>query len=741
MNARQPVVTIAADTMLEDAAAAYTAGDWQKAGRLCRQILDWSREHPAALELLGIIAAQTGRAAEAIELLQRAVSAAPDNAQAHFNYANLLHASGSFESALVNYARAVAIEPEFAEAYFNQGNTLLALQRFADALESYQRALSIRPRFTEALINRAVAWRGMGRLGDALQSCEGALQLDAGSVAALLTQATLLVDLRRTDAALASCERALALRSDSAEAHNTRGVVLQDLGRLDDALESFRAALALRPDYADAHRNRGGVLQALGRYAEAAESLERALQIAPDYPWLLGTLTFNQLQVCNWTALPARLEELGGKVREGARVTQPFAALALLDSPDLQRRAAASWVTAAGPTEAEPLAARAPRGDGVIRLGYFSADYHDHATTYLAAGLLEAHDRRRFRIVGFSFGPPAHDHMRRRVAMACDEFLEVNGLGDREVAALSRARGIDIAIDLKGFTQNSRPGIFAARAAPVQVSYLGYPGTMAAPYMDYLVADNVLIPQDSRAHYAEQLVYLPHSYQVNDRKRLIAARQFSRRELSLPEDAFVFCCFNNCWKITPGVFDGWMRILRAVPRSVLWLLDSSPTATRNLCREALARGVGESRLVFAPHLPVAEHLARQRAADLCLDTLPYNAHTTASDALWAGVPILTRAGQSFAARVTASLLGALGLDELITHSAEDYETLAVSLASDPQRLEQLRAKLHAQRLVAPLFDTGLFTAHLEAAYGEMQRRCRAGLAPEDIDVRTLSAGS
>ncbi|HKF96815.1 MAG TPA: tetratricopeptide repeat protein [Steroidobacteraceae bacterium] len=796
-----------ADATLQNASAAYTAGAWQQAEQLCRQILAANGEHPAALELLGIIAAQTGRAAEATQLLQRAVYAAPRNAQAHFNYANVLHAVGSVESAVASYARAIAIEPEFAEAYNNQGNALLALHRFSEALESYQRALNIRPEFPEALINRALAWRGAGRLEEALQSCVRALQLDPGSGAALLTHGIVLQDLHRTDAALVAYDRALSLRPDCAEAHknrgdilygrgqlhgalasykralhyapglaeacqgsanvlrelrrlhealdacnravrskpdlpeayNTRGVILQDLGRLEDALESFQAALALRPEYADAFRNRGGVLQELGRYAEALETFAQAQRISPDYPWLLGTLLFTQLQVCDWTDFAARLDRLVRKIDEGHKVTQPFAALALFDSPRLQRLVAASWAGTSCPPEDEVAALRGRPPNAMIRLGYFSADYHDHATTYLAAGLFESHDRRRFRLVGFSFGPKTDDGMRRRVASACDEFIDVSGLADRDVARLSRDKQIDIAIDLKGFTQNSRPGIFAHRAAPVQVSYLGYPGTMAAPYMDYLVADHVLIPRESRAQYSERLVYLPHSYQVNDRNRRIDDREFSRVELSLPEDAFVFCCFNNCWKITPEVFDGWMRILQATPHGILWLLASSETATRNLRRQALTRGVAEGRLVFAPRVALAEHLARQRAADLCLDTIPYNAHTTASDALWAGVPILTRLGESFASRVTASLLHAVGMSELITRTTEEYEATATALAANPERLALLRAKLNAQRLSSPLFDTRLFTAHLEVAYAEMHRRCQAAVLPEDMDVRALLA--
>ena len=794
---------------LQQAAAAYSAGRWPQSEQLCRQILAVSPDQPDTLQLLGIIAAQTGRAVEAGRLMQRAVAAAPDNAEAHFNHASILQALGSIDSALESYTRALAIQPTFPEAHNNRGNVLLELRRFDEALDGFERALRLRPDFAEALLNRALALRGLGRFEEALRSCERSLELNPRSVSAHLTRGVVLQDLRRGDAALASYDRALALQPDCAEAyqkrgdalrergelaralhsyeralqlaplfaeachgssnvlrelrrldealekcahalrlkpnlpeaHNTRGVILQDLGRFDEALKSFQAALSLNPRYADAHRNRGGVLQELGRHAEAAESYERALQIAPEYPWLLGTWLFTRMQVCDWRDLDARLAELAAPISEGKKAVQPFAALALFDSLPLQRAVAERWVSENTPPRVE-LAAALPRPqDSVIRLGYFSADYHDHATSYLAADLFETHDRTHFRLLAFSFGPEAHGGMRTRVAAAFDEFLDVRALADQEVARLSREKQIDIAIDLKGFTQNSRAGIFAHRAAPVQVSYLAFPGTMGAPYMDYLAADHTLIGAESRAHYCEKIIYLPNSYQVNDRHRRIADREFSRAELGLPEEALVFCCFNNSFKITPAVFDIWMRVLKATPGSVLWLLRDNETAMWNLRREAVARGVEEARLIFAPRVPLPEHLARQRAADLCLDTIPYNSHTTASDALWAGVPILTRAGESFAARVAASLLRAMGLDELITASEDDYEATAIALGNDGARLAGLRARVQAQRLVSPLFDTRLFTTHLEAAYTEIHRRHQTGLSPEDIDVGELIAGS
>jgi predicted O-linked N-acetylglucosamine transferase (SPINDLY family) len=371
---------------------------------------------------------------------------------------------------------------------------------------------------------------------------------------------------------------------------------------------------------------------------------------------------------------------------------------------------------------------------GKIRLGYYSADYHEHATAFLTAGLFERHDRSRFELTAFSFGPPREDAMRRRVTAAFDRFVDVRSRSDQEVAQLSRELAIDIAVDLKGYTEGARMGIFAHRAAPVQVSYLGYPGTLAAPYIDYLVADETLIPSETRAFYTEKIAYLPHSYQANDRQRSIAERIFTREELGLPSRGFVFCCFNNAYKITPAVFDVWMRILRRVEGSVLWLLLDNERAAENVRREAEARGVSGSRLVFAPSMALPEHLARHRAADLFLDTHPYNAHTTASDALWAGLPVLTRSGESFAARVAGSLLKAAGLAELVTTTPEAYEALAVELATDPIHLAKLTVGLSRTRLAVPLFDTELFARHLENAYTQMYQRSVRGLSPEHLHV-------
>jgi predicted O-linked N-acetylglucosamine transferase (SPINDLY family) len=367
-------------------------------------------------------------------------------------------------------------------------------------------------------------------------------------------------------------------------------------------------------------------------------------------------------------------------------------------------------------------------------VGYFSADFHNHATGYLMAEFFELHDKSQFELVGFSFGPITNDGMRQRLEKSFDQFIEVGSRSDIEIAQLSRDLNIDIAVDLKGFTQDSRTGIFAHRPAPIQVNYLGYPGAMVADYIDYIIADKTLISPELQSCYLEKVVYLPDSYQVNDRKRLISERQFTRQELGLPEGSFVFCCFNNNYKILPATFEGWMRILKAVEGSVLWLFQDNSWAVENLKKEAEKQGITADRLVFAERLPLPEHLARHRQANLFLDTFPYNAHTTTSDALWVGLPVLTLMGQSFASRVAASLLNAIGLPELITFTQKEYEALAIELATNPKKLVDIKLKLARNRLNAPLFDTPLFTKNLEAAYIKMMEQYQADLQPDHIAI-------
>lgn len=741
----------------------------EEAAELLRRAVSANPNDPAMAGNYAKVLTELERFEEALAAYRRLLQLKPDFAEGHNSRGVVLYKLDRGEEALASYGEAVRLKPGYAQAYYNRGVALRALGRRDEALASYDRALAISPDRADGHNNRGIVLQELGRRQEALQSYQRALALKPGDAKMHGNRGSVLLELRRPEAALESYERALALSPQDAELHGSRGNVLRELNRLDEALASYEQALAIKPDHAEVHNNRGIVLLQLDRPEEALKGFGLALRIKPDHPvahinlgnaltrlrrreealasysraleidpqaeWLYGSWLHTKAQLCDWRDLGSHATRLLQAVSQGEKAVLPFYALALTDSPALQRQAATVWVNDRYPADLSmPAISRRGRRDK-IRLGYYSADYHNHATAYLTAGLFEQHDRSRFELIAVSFGPSQQDEMRGRLMAAFDRFVDARARSDREVAQLSRDLEIDIAVDLKGFTENARAGIFAHRAAPLQVSYLGYPGTMSAAYFDYLIADPTLIPPQSRVHYSEKIVHLPHSYQANDRKRVISERAFRREELGLPPDGFVFCCFNHSYKITPETFDSWMRILRHTEGSVIWLLADSETTAANLRREAESRGVSATRLVFASRMPLAEHLARHLAADLSLDTFPYNAHTTASDALWAGLPILTRSGESFAARVAASLLKAVDLPELITATPEEYEALAIELAHDRGRLAGIRGRLERARATASLFDTERFTRYLEDAYTQMYERYVSGSDPENLYVR------
>jgi protein O-GlcNAc transferase len=730
-------------------------------------------DYAAAWNNRGTALRDVARFDEALQSYERAIAARADYAAAHNNRGAILHRLERYDEALESIDRAIDLNPQYAEAHANRGAALSALGRHDQGLESLERAIDLKPDHAEAHANRGAVLNALGRFDEALRSHDRAIALMPDYASAHNNRGASLHQLGRHEEALQAFARAMVIEPHGAKAHANRGVTLCALRRYEEAVESFERAAAIEPQRPDTHFelgsalfhlkrfpsaltsldralelgardaalycNRADVLEALGRSEEAIASYERALELAAPGSFLRGECCHARMKACDWRGLEAATAAITAAIDKDEPVIMPFSLLSLLDSPALQRRATEVWVreklTPKTPPAPPP---RHPRHER-IRLGYFSADLRNHAVAILTAGLFEAHDRSRFEVTAFALGPDTRDELRTRVEPAFDRFLPVDGLSDREIVALARKHEIDVAIDLGGYTRDSRCGIFALRAAPIQVSYLGYLGTMAAQFIDYLIADAVLVPPQSRQYYSEQIAYLP-SYQVNDCKRPLAQRTLSRAELGLPASGFVFCSFNASYKITPETFDSWMRILSAVPDSVLFLLGSSAVAERNLRHEALARGVAPQRLIFGRSLPFADYLARYGAADLFLDTLPYNAGTTASDALWAGLPLLTCPGQSFAARMAASLLTAAGLPELIAADRSDYERLAIELATDPQRLARLKQKLTDNRLRCPLFDTATATRNIEALYRQMYDRLLSGLPPQHLYVPDSSHG-
>ena len=712
----------------------YQTGQIREAIVLFRQLLRNHPANPQLLYLLGTANFQIGYTDLAVEQLKRSIVFDEANPFAHYNLGMVYQVIRNFGEAIISYDKALALNPDFVDAHNNRGNVLKDLGRYEESLLSYEKALALKPDYALAYCNRGNVLMELDRLEEALGDFTRALSLNPHFVDAYSNRANVFLKLERLIEALNDSETAIALNPSHAEAYNNRGNALSDLNRLDEALASYDMALALKPDYAEAYSNRGNTLSDLNRLDEALASYDKALALKPDYEFLAGMRLHFRMKLCQWTDFPEEIEALVKGVQEGKPVMKPFELLGLLDSPELLLKASQRYADVKFKKQVAlgPILKRAP--DGKICIGYYSADFRNHAVSYLMAELFELHDKSRFEILGFSFGTNVNDEMHQRVSESFDQFIDVRKMSDKEVSKLSRELGVDIAIDLTGYTKDSRPGIFAERAAPVQVSYLGYIGSMGVDYFDYIIADKMVVPIEQQMNYSEKIVYLPHSYQVNDSKRKISDKQFTKKALGLPEEGFVFCSFNNNFKILPATFDSWMRILNAVDGSVLWIYVDNPTAATNLRQEAENRGVDSKRLVFARKMPLEDHLARYRLADLMLDTLPYNAGTTSSDALWVGLPVLTCMGKLFVSRMAASLLSAFDLPELITTSQEEYEAKAIELASHPDKLRDIKDKIGRNRKTTPLFDTKLFTRHIESAYEAMYDRYLGELPPDVIEV-------
>jgi protein O-GlcNAc transferase len=684
--------------LLQRAVAAHRAQDFDRAARIYRNVLDDSPRQFDAIHLLGVLEAQRRNYETALDLLSHAVTINPTVATAPFNLGNVLQALGRFDDAIASYRQALAINPAYAEAWYNLGNAQIANCCAEEALAAYDHALAIKPDHFEALNNRSSALRA----------------------------------LKRTEEALANYQHALTLKPNSAEVLGNIGITLGELGRRDESLAVLERAIRLKPDNLEALSYRANALAGDARYTEAAEDLERILAIDAEYKHARGDLMHYRMHICDWRRADADWAAVRDRIGR-APVAKPFVLLGSDASLSQQLENAKLYATSKFPA-GRPVWRGDVYGHERIRIGYMSGEFGEYATSLLIAELLERHDREAFEIVIIAAGGDDGSARRRRIEAAADRFIEIGALTDAAAAAEIRSAEVDILVDLNGYFGRMRPGVLALRPAPVQVNYLGFPGTVGAAYVDYILADPVVIPDEHRAFYSEKVVHLPVCYQANDSQKEIVGEMPSRAEVGLPERGFVFCCFNNNYKIARSMFDIWMRLLREVDGSVLWLIEGNRAAVGNLRREAEARGVASERILFAPRIKIEYHLARHRLADLFLDTLPHNAHTTASDSLWAGVPVLTCLGDTFAGRVGASLLTAIGLPELVTRSLEDYEALALKLARDPSTLRSLRDNLGRNRQTHPLFDTVRLARSIERAYRTMCERVQRGEAPESFAV-------
>ena len=696
-----------------------------------------------ALNNRGNVLRQLKRLDEALISYDRAVEINPYYSVAYSNRGTTLRELKEYDSALKSFEQSIKLDPNFADAYFNQGLVLHDLKKLDAALESLLKAINLKPDYADAYNALGDALQDMSQFNEALKSYELAIHLNPQSHVAFSNRGIALHELRKFDAAIDSYEKAISIKPDWAEVYFNRGNTYEKMGKLNSAIDSYKKALTIRPDYAAAYFNLGAAFQLLKQVDPALENYEKAYALVPNLEFLLGTIIFQRMSICDWSDLTQRLFLCESLIVEGGKVTTPFCAIVLFDNPKLHYSVSKSLIDSKFPkNNALGEIAREPH-HGRLRIGYFSADLYYHPASIWLVEQLENHDKTKFELIAFSLKPKS-DPMQARLYAAFDLVIDVQNRSDLELVQLSRELKIDIAIDLNTHTSDSRLGVFAARAAPIQVINVGYPGSSGAEYMDYFLTDTHSVSQEYRPYHAEKFAFVPCNY-TYDRQREVSNGPISRSQFGIPETGFVFTCQNGCQKFNPEVFGLWMEILKAVPSSVLWLLKPSESAIQNLKMEAQARGVDSERLIFTERVPVpveqektriSRYLASYKLADLFLDTWPYNAGTTAVDALWAGTPVITKVGNAISARMCYSALKQIDLPELITYTANEYKDLAISLATDPARLKLIKEKLEKNRLSTALFDPVGNTRHIENAYLEMYRRYSEGLPPSDIHPST-----
>jgi predicted O-linked N-acetylglucosamine transferase (SPINDLY family) len=757
------------------AVALMRLGRFTEAESYFRRALQHAPPSDATLYNYGIVLKVLNRPAEALQRFSEALRLNPAVAETWNHRGTTFRDFNRHEEAIADFDKAIALKPNYGEAFQNKGKSLLALKRNDEALAAFARALATNAGLAESWLGRGHASGALGRYDEALAAYDRAVALNPTLAEVWLGRGHVFVQLHKYgealaaydraaalkpylaepwlarglalgifgnhQAALAAFDRALALDQNFAWASIGRGNVLLQLQQYDNALAAYDRALALNGDFAEAWFGRADVFLHLREYEKALAAFDRAMALKPDIEFAPGARLHMKLSLSHWTNLEAEVSDLVATVRAGKPTASPFVFIGVSSSAADQLTCAKSGLAD------KPLFPFPERGEiyshDRIRIGYFSADLCTHPVAQLMVGVFERHDKSRYEITAFSYGPDDGSDLRNRIRSATENFIDVRPMSDGEIAESIRRREIDVLVDLTGLTLHTRSGVLSRRVAPIQVNFLGYPGTAGVDWMDYIIADRTIIPEHHFPFYSERVVWLPDSYQPNayqrnDDKGTTSRRPPTRAECGLPESGFVFCSFNNTYKITPAIFDVWMRLLSAIPNSVLWLSKPNPTAEANLRKEAELRGVSPERLIFAPRLAeMSDHLARQRHADLFLDTLPYNAHTTASDALWAGLPLVTCLGETFAGRVAASLLKAVGLPELITTSLEDYEALALKLARDPTLLASIKAKLARNRSTHPLFNTARFTRHVEAAYTTMWQRQQNDASPQAFAVEPI----
>ena len=694
----------------------FKSGQFELANKLAKSLTEKYPSHQFGWKVLGSLLSLAGKFGEAVRPSQKAVDLLPLDSEAHYNLATNLSKLGQLEKAEKSYKKAIELKPDYFEAYNNLGITLWHLEKYHDAELIYKKINKLNPRYFKAYSDLGTILYKQSKFDEAEQHYKKAIELKPDYFVAYSKLGNTLCELSKFDEAEQYYKKAIELRADYFEAHNNLGTVYQKLGKLYQAEKSYKHAIKLKKNNPEPYYNLGNIFLELGQIKEAIKLYDNSLLINSNYELAKSIKLYQHAKICDWDTIKNNQEAIK-KLGTSEIGINPLNFFSLDDSPE-KHYLRSKIYTQKNFLQKKTIFLKTEMPSKSLKIGYFGSDFCDHPVMHLLMQVLKLHDRKKFKIYAYSYGPEKKgDEIQKKVISRVDVFHNVHNLSNNQILKLCLKDQIDIAVDLNGFTKNNRFSLFASGLAPVQISFLGYPGTTASKFMDYLIADKVVIPNDKKKHYSENLIYLPYCYLPADSNRIISSKKFKKSEMNLPDNGFIFCCFNNSYKISEVEYDIWMRLLKNVEGSVLWLSEANLWAKENLKKEAKKRGIEADRIIFAKkEKKNSDHLSRLGLADLFLDTFNYNAHTTASDALWAGLPILTKIGKSFSARVASSLLYAMDLSELVTNNLNDYEKLALSLAKNPKKLLNIKNKILLNQKKSPLFDSNRYTKYLESGY-------------------------
>jgi predicted O-linked N-acetylglucosamine transferase (SPINDLY family) len=698
------------------------------------KILAIDQKNFDALFFLAIILMNFKNYKKASELLEQVVLIKPNFADAYNNLGICLEKLNDLDGAIKKYNLAINNRPNFAEACNNLGVAFQKLKNFDQAVLQYKKAISYKSLYLDAYINLANLFKETKQFQEAIKNYDVAINLNPNLAEVYNNKGNTLKEIRKFEEAIKNYDVAINLNPNLAEVYNNKGNALKEIRRFEEAIKNYNLAINLNPNFAEAYFNAATALQDIKNFEKAVLNFEKALLIDKEIPFCKGYLLHAKMLSCDWNGLNELYKEIYNDVEKNKYSATPFGYQAICDDEFNLQKCAQLYSSKRFPEIKNNFFTKKISKNKKIKIGYLCGEFREQATSVLMTEVWEKHNKEDFEIIAFDSGWDDKSLRRNRIITAFDKFIDISKMSDFDAAKLIYKEQIDILINLNGFFGTGRPIVFSYRPVPIQINYLGFPGTIGSKYIDYILCDRTVVPPQSKKFYNEKIIYLPDSYQANDTKRKISEKKFLREDLSLPKESFVFCCFNNNYKITPNMFDVWARLLKKIDNSVLWLIEGNSEATENLKKEAKIRNIDGSRLIFAKRVKLEDHLARHKNADLFLDTLPYNAHTTASDSLWAGLPVLTCLGKAFPGRVAASLLRSLDLSELITYSKNEYIAKAEEFALNPEKLRLIKDKLDINKFSQPLFNTELFCRSLESAFKIIFEKYSLGLETEDVSL-------